>query len=45
MFREMTSSGSESGSGGGQVKDPARKAFEIARFVSGMQESLASLDR
>ncbi|CAM9763536.1 unnamed protein product [Pylaiella littoralis] len=26
-------------------RDPARKSFEIARFVSGMQESLASIDR
>lgn len=43
----MTSSDAEhgGGSGGGQAKDPARKAFEIARFVTGMQESLASVDR
>lgn len=30
---------------GDTTKDPARKSFEIARFVAGMQESLASLDR
>lgn len=30
---------------GDTTKDPARKAFEIARFVAGMQESLTSLDR
>lgn len=30
---------------GDLTRDPARKSFEIARFVSGMQDSLASLDR
>lgn len=40
-FMEMTSSAPV----GDTAKDPARKAFEIARFVSGMQESLTSLDR
>eukprot|EP00904_Undaria_pinnatifida_P010587 jgi/Undpi1/6659/HiC_scaffold_20.g09138.m1 len=38
-FREMTSSSGDGSS------DPARKSFGIARFVSGMQESLAALDR
>lgn len=38
-FREMTSPARD-GSG-----DPARKSFGIARFVTGMQESLAALDK
>lgn len=40
-FMEMTSPPPV----GDTTKDPARKSFEIARFVTGMQESLASLDR
>eukprot|EP00903_Cladosiphon_okamuranus_P006540 g6390.t1 len=40
-FMEMTSPSPL----GDNTKDPARKSFEIARFVTGMQESLASLDR
>lgn len=39
-FREMTSS-----AGGGKGRDPARKSFEIAQFVTGMQESLGCVDR
>lgn len=30
---------------GDVTRDPARKSVQIARFVSGMQDSLASLDR
>lgn len=40
-FAEMTSPSPV----GDTTKDPARKSFEIARFVTGMQQSLASLDR
>ncbi|CAM9977371.1 unnamed protein product, partial [Hapterophycus canaliculatus] len=39
-FADMTST-----STGDVNKDPARKSVEIARFVSGMQDSMASLER
>ena len=40
-FMKMTSPASAGDAAG----DPARKSFEIGRFVSGMQQSLASIDR
>lgn len=39
-FADMTSTSPDDVS-----RDPARKSVEIARFVSGMQDSMASLER